>query len=632
MAADLTDVLVAGYPDIDRATKDFEALIAQVKARPCASRAPSSSPTASMAQVLVQQTGDDLGRKGAGYGGAVGVLVGPRGAAAAGVRGDRRRGRRHVLGKLASHKVEQGIHDKIGESAASRAPRASSRCSTRASGFGVEQALSRRASCGPWPSRTRRAPRRSRTRSRRRWARSSPTAPSCPSRTASSAARSAATWTRRSATGRSSPARPRRKARPNVLIVLVDDAGYGGPDTFGGDIRTPNLTRVQQMGLTYNRFHVTAVCSPTRAALLTGRNHHRVGMGGIAEFPGPFPGYTGQLPRTTAPLPKILKGNGYVTGGFGKWHLTPGRAMGPAGPYDRWPQAWGFDHWWGFLTGAAGQYDPVVVQDNTVIGVPEGKDGELYYFPDDITDKAVEWIHSVRAHDAHKPWFVYYSTGATHAPHHVAKEWADKYKGQFDDGWDAYRERTLARQKRLGIVPPETELAPRPEAYPAWDTLERRAEAALRAPDGGVRGLLRERRLEHRPLPRRGRGDGRAGQHADLLHLGRQRRLDGGDHHRLLQRDDVLQRPRAGGGPAARAHREVRWPRGPGRRAQRTALRGGLGARPEHALPVGQADGQPPGRRPRPDGRRVAQAHPGGRRGPLPVHARHRRGARPSWS
>ena len=145
--------------------------------------------------------------------------------------------------------------------------------------------------------------------------------------------------------------------------------------------------------------------------------------------------------------------------------------MGPAGPYDRWPQAWGFDHWWGFLTGAAGQYDPVVVQDNTVIGVPKGKDGKLYYFPDDITDKSVEWLHSVRAHDAHKPWFVYYSTGATHAPHHVAKEWADRYKGQFDDGWDAYRERTLARQKRLGIVPPETELAPRPEAYPAWDGL-----------------------------------------------------------------------------------------------------------------------------------------------------------------
>jgi len=258
---------------------------------------------------------------------------------------------------------------------------------------------------------------------------------------------------------------------PNVLIVLIDDAGFGGPDTFGGELRTPTLSRIQQAGLTYNRFHVTAVCSPTRAALLTGRNHHRVGMGGIAEFPGPFPGYTGTRPRSCTALPRILKENGYITGGFGKWHMTPGREMGPAGPFEHWPQAWGFDHWWGFLTGAAGQYDPIITQDNSVVGVPEGKDGKLYYFPDDITDKSVEWLHAVRAHDAAKPWFLYYSTGATHAPHHVAREWADRYKGQFDDGWDAYRERTLERQKKLGIVPPETDLAPRPDPYPAWDTL-----------------------------------------------------------------------------------------------------------------------------------------------------------------
>ena len=228
---------------------------------------------------------------------------------------------------------------------------------------------------------------------------------------------------------------------------------------------------MQQQGLTYNRFHVTAVCSPTRAALLTGRNHHRVGMGGIAEFPGPFPGYTGIRPRTCTALPRILHENGYVTGGFGKWHMTPGHEMGAAGSFDHWPTGWGFDHWWGFLTGAAGQYDPIITQDNSTLGVPEGEDGKLYYFPDDITDKTIEWLHAVRAQDADKPWFVYYSTGATHAPHHVAKEWADKYKGQFDDGWDAYREKTLERQKRLGIVPPDTELTARPDPYPAWDGL-----------------------------------------------------------------------------------------------------------------------------------------------------------------
>jgi arylsulfatase len=258
---------------------------------------------------------------------------------------------------------------------------------------------------------------------------------------------------------------------PNVLVVLIDDAGFGAPDTFGGGIRTPNLTRVQGRGITYNRFHVTAVCSPTRAALLTGRNHHRVGMGGVAEFPGPFPGYTGVRPKSCAALPRILRENGYVTAGFGKWHLTPGRELGAAGPFEHWPTGWGFDHYWGFLTGAAGQYDPIITQDNSTLGVPGGKDGKLYYFPDDITDKTIEWLHAVRAQDQDKPWFVYYSTGATHAPHHVAKEWADRYKGQFDEGWDVYRERTLERQKRLGVVPADTELTPRPEAYPAWDSL-----------------------------------------------------------------------------------------------------------------------------------------------------------------
>jgi arylsulfatase len=258
---------------------------------------------------------------------------------------------------------------------------------------------------------------------------------------------------------------------PNVLIVLTDDAGFGGPDTFGGGIRTPTLTRVAEMGLTYSDFHVTAVCSPTRAALLTGRNHHRVGMGGIAELPAPFPGYTGQRPRSVTAIPRILKENGYVTGGFGKWHLTPGHDIGAAGPFDRWPLSWGFDHYWGFLTGAAGQYDPVITQDNSTLGVPEGEDGEHYYLPDDITDKAVEWLHAVRAQDPTKPWFLYYSTGATHAPHHVPKKWADKYKGKFDGGWDEYRERTLARQKKLGIVPQDTELSKRPDLFPAWDSL-----------------------------------------------------------------------------------------------------------------------------------------------------------------
>ena len=264
---------------------------------------------------------------------------------------------------------------------------------------------------------------------------------------------------------------------PNVLIVLIDDAGFGQPDTFGGAIRTDNFTRVQQMGLTYNTFHVVALCSPTRAALLTGRNQHRVGFGSIAEYPGPFPGYTASKPKSCAGLPRILSENGYVTGGFGKWHLTPNNVQGAAGPFDHWPKSWGFDHWWGFLSGAAGQYDPIITMDDSVIGVPEGKDGEEYYFPDDLTDQSIEWLHRVRAQDAEKPWFMFYSTGCAHAPHHVATEWADKYTGQFDDGWDALRAKILERQKQLGIVPEDTELTPRPDVLPAWDSLDDTAKA-----------------------------------------------------------------------------------------------------------------------------------------------------------
>lgn len=259
---------------------------------------------------------------------------------------------------------------------------------------------------------------------------------------------------------------------PNVLIVLIDDAGFGGPDTFGGGIHTPTLTRLADNGLIYNRFHVTAVCSPTRATILTGRNHHRCGFGSIAEMPGPYPGYSTVRPRSITALPRILRDNGYVTGGFGKWHLTSDHVQGAAGPFDRWPQGWGFDHWWGFLSGAAGQFDPLITQGNAVLGVPtEGREGRPYYFPDDLTDKAVEWLHSVRAADPAKPWLMYYVTGATHAPHHVFTEWADKYQGQFDDGWDIYREQTLERQKRLGIVPADTELTARPDVFPAWDSL-----------------------------------------------------------------------------------------------------------------------------------------------------------------
>ncbi len=461
-------LIVAAYQDPQLAQRDFDGLVEKVAAKEVATQGMILVAKDADGRVTVADTGNHLGRKGAGWGGGVGVLVGlfappllgavALGGAAGG-----------LIGHFTGNKITRSIQEKVTESLKPGT----------AVVIGVHPAPQRLAVEQALPDAVARSVVESDEKGIDELKRALGEAmgkfepdrtvlpmpdPRFGGATGRTIDESVGDW--------SIMARPHApEGAPNVLIVLIDDAGFGGPDTFGGGIRTPNLTRVQQRGLTYNRFHVTAVCSPTRAALLTGRNHHRVGMGGIAEFPSPFPGYTGVRPRSCTALPRVLRENGYITGGFGKWHMTPGHEMGAAGSFDHWPTGWGFDHWWGFLTGAAGQYDPIITQDNSTLGVPEGEDGKLYYFPDDITDKAIEWLHAVRAQDAEKPWFVYYSTGATHAPHHVAKAWADRYKGQFDDGWDAYREKTLERQKRLGIVPDDTELTPRPEAYPAWEGL-----------------------------------------------------------------------------------------------------------------------------------------------------------------
>jgi arylsulfatase A-like enzyme len=261
------------------------------------------------------------------------------------------------------------------------------------------------------------------------------------------------------------------EAAPNVLLVLIDDAGFGNPSTFGGPIQTPNYTRMAEGGLRYNRFHVTALCSPTRAALLTGRNNHAVGFGSVGEFAGGFPGYSATLPRDCAPLPRILRDNGYSTAAFGKWHLTPDGQQGPAGPFDRWPNGWGFDYFYGILGGGSSQWDPCLAENQKIIGTPEEfyDEEHPYYFPDAMADRTIEWLNGVRAQDARKPFFIYYSTGCSHAPHHVAKDWADRYKGQFDQGWDELREQVFTRQKELGVIPADAELTPRDEAFPAWD-------------------------------------------------------------------------------------------------------------------------------------------------------------------
>ena len=255
---------------------------------------------------------------------------------------------------------------------------------------------------------------------------------------------------------------------PNILLILVDDAGFGNPSTFGGPAQTPTLDRVASEGLRFNRFHVVALCSPTRAALLSGRNHHSVGFGSIAELASGWPGYNAVWPKSAASVAQILRGNGYATAAFGKWHLTPGDVQGAAGPFDRWPSGLGFDYFYGFLPGESNQYEPIVVENNTVIGTPPGKD---YYFPTDMADHTIAWIRDQKAQSPDKPFFVYFSTGGSHAPHHVPKEWADKYKGKFDQGWDRLREETFARQKALGVVPATAKLTERDAAFPAWDSL-----------------------------------------------------------------------------------------------------------------------------------------------------------------
>jgi len=468
MADQVTTVLVCAYPTVETADSDFETLMSQVKGKQVGIQAAILISQDADGEVAVQRTGDSLGRKGMGWGGGVGFLVGLAAppllaATAVGAAGGA------IVGKFADRRIQSGLGDTIGD-ALKPDTAVIIAMMDEDQHMGVERALG--GALGRSAVTTDKtgdaALKDSLAEAMGKFSPDRTVLP-IPDRNFGGAVdrtigRSVADWSM-------IPGPQAPEDAPNVLLVLIDDAGFGGPEAFGGGISTPALERVQEMGLTYNRFHVTAVCSPTRAAMLTGRNHHRVGMGGISEFPGPYPGYTGQLPRSCAPFPRILSENGYVTGGFGKWHLTPGAAYGPAGPFNTWPLAWGFNHFWGFLSGASGQYDPIITQDNTTIGVPDAEDGEQYYFPDDLTDKSIEWLHGVRAQDKKKPWFLYYSTGCSHAPHHVAKEWADKYKGKFDDGWDAYRQRTFERQKELGIIPPDTELTERPEAYAAWGSL-----------------------------------------------------------------------------------------------------------------------------------------------------------------
>ena len=261
------------------------------------------------------------------------------------------------------------------------------------------------------------------------------------------------------------------KGAPNVLIVLIDDAGFGSSSAFGGPCNTPTAERLAAGGLKYNRFHTTALCSPTRQALLTGRNHHTVGMGGITEIASGSPGYNSILPNTCAPLARTLKLNGYATAQFGKCHEVPVWETSPAGPFDAWPTGGGgFEYFYGFIGGEAHQWYPSLYEGTTPIEVKKTPE-EGYHLMEDMTDKAINWIGQQQALIPDKPFFVYFAPGATHAPHHVPKEWADKYKGKFNQGWDTLREETFARQKKLGVIPPECQLTARHKEIPSWEEM-----------------------------------------------------------------------------------------------------------------------------------------------------------------
>ncbi|MEO1614654.1 MAG: arylsulfatase [Planctomycetota bacterium] len=255
---------------------------------------------------------------------------------------------------------------------------------------------------------------------------------------------------------------------PNILIVLLDDVGFGVSEVFGGEVSTPAFKKIADEGLRYNTFHTTAICSPTRASLLTGRNHTRVGSGTIAERAVAFDGFTGVIPREAATVAEVLHHYGYKTSAFGKWHNTPATETTRMGPFDRWPTGYGFDYFFGFIAGETSQWEPRLTRNRTHIEPPHG---ETYHLSEGMADEALSWLDDHQAYSPDKPFLMYWAPGAVHGPHHVAQEWADKYKGKFDDGWDAYRERVYTRQLEMGIIPEGTQLTERDPTMQGWEDI-----------------------------------------------------------------------------------------------------------------------------------------------------------------
>lgn len=258
------------------------------------------------------------------------------------------------------------------------------------------------------------------------------------------------------------------KAAPNVIVILIDDMGFGTSQSFGGPVSMPTIDKLANNGIRYNDFHTTALCAPTRTALLTGYNHHSNNMGVITELASTYPGYSAVRPQTITPLAEVLRQNGYNTAQFGKCHEVPPWEISNSGPQDRWPSHSGFEKFYGFLGGETNQWAPSIIDGVTKVEVPEDPN---YHFTVDMTNRSIAWMQEQHALSPEKPFFMYFAPGATHAPHHCPKEWADKYKGKFDQGWDKIREETFARQKKMGIIPAGTQLAPKPKEIKDWNTL-----------------------------------------------------------------------------------------------------------------------------------------------------------------
>ncbi len=261
------------------------------------------------------------------------------------------------------------------------------------------------------------------------------------------------------------------KGAPNIVVILLDDIGFADASTFGGFAETPELDRIAKSGLRYNNFNVTAMCSPTRASLLTGHNHHRTGFAAITEYANGYPGYDSYWKKSTASVAEVLRRNGYNTAAIGKWHNTPEWEISQAGPFDRWPTGLGFEYFYGFMGAEDNQWEPNRLYRNTTpIEAPQ-RPGETYHLTKDLADKSIDWLNEHRSIGAEKPYFLYLATGGVHTPHHAPREWIERYKGRFDKGWDVLRKEIFARQKRLGVVPADAVLTPRPDAIPAWKSL-----------------------------------------------------------------------------------------------------------------------------------------------------------------